>query len=535
MVALKIVSELKSFIIKCLQNEEHYILKEELINFFSDDLELIIHEKLESHIGEEDTKTKLSDAYRKRTQKKKRWKDDVLKNYNQFIKDGDENVLVKGVHKELILFHQELNEKKMALIIEKVVAANAFEEYKTSEIQKKIQLINDWHENKESNLCDYIFFHKKTDSQKKASLLEDLAIFIYKIVLKKQKWIQSVITNFEDKSIPSIHEEDEDVNFFEKPNSLLETKIYGRRNRQELVPNPRIVLTGEDGEKQVVYLGKQKKGEAGAAPYFPENYVKRMEEIGIHGKAIALTSRDDIIFSYIMQFRDETFMQHRQISFSENELMKKIYPDKKSFTSNQYESLRMSIFKLLNCGYWVSKKSPLDSLPETISARVYEQMYHYINDLEVSYDEDTGQTRYRLTVSKIIYDDYLNKQITRIYGSYTKILSDLSWAISFPLQQQRINLAAFTPNKATKNTVKLKFKYFDAIYKFTTSKKKAIDSIVTALNEMKDANFLIEDVLYFNEEFIITFLPVSPEELKDIQLNIASEIDSPTQLELNYS
>lgn len=516
-------SQLTKLILEELNDGANFILKAELSNFYSkEELYELVYTVVENNFGITNVKSLLQNEERKRNQKKKRWANNTLDNYDKYIVDGEEAISGLKANLELVNKHKSITENKLSLIRNKETTVGEFDSYFANKIESSINEINNWLNNKKANLCEFIFFPDKTSREQKVSLEADLYIFIFNY-LEHGSFLINIGTNKSNDA--NIRITESFVNpFIEKANSAITHSIMRpSRSREEIDEQPidAIIIDG-DGESSnssmKVYISKLiDDDDVERGLFFKEDHVKNAQNKKLEG----LTPTDDRIFHMgIMQLRDQTFMQSREIKFTETELLKALYPSRKKFTSKEYDRLRDSIFKLLNVGIY--RKEEKFSPESNVHEGTYHTFYRYISEMTVEKSLDKSEPdRYTVIVSKTLYDDYFNQQITRIYGEYTKIISDLSWAISFPLQQQRIALATmYLNNPETPLQITLDFRFFDNIYKFSCYKKKAIDKILDSLREMRDATFLIQKFSYIKGRFNITFLPISKEELKDINDNI---------------
>lgn len=132
-----------------------------------------------------------------------------------------------------------------------------------------------------------------------------------------------------------------------------------------------------------------------------------------------------------------------------------------------------------------------------------------------------------------LYQDIIQQQIVGItQSSYSKVGSELAHLLAPVLQMQRTILTKEIPNAELEQDLEHladidshMTKTFDYVFfcasvrNLSRKKKENVQRLTQALNEYVDVNLFIKNFYYKNNAFIITFYPLSKDELADIKVH----------------
>lgn len=343
-------------------------------------------------------------------------------------------------------------------------------------VQKKIDEITHW-EKSDKPLTMYPFFLEKTKRQIKQAIMDDIALTL--IQMLKQEW---------DSDNPSINAS-KDVRDYPIDKQIL---FDNRVHRKGIEYDGELDVEGE------LLPYKQLGPEPDSANLIVKDTKAlrdMIEKLDISNTIKDLDYFDREIISSVLEYRSESFAMNSTINAPLRNILLDVFNND---SKQNYENL---IQRLVN----LTRMTFSDNDEETGNFRFF-GIFDYIefkgeNNMEVE-----------IIINKAIHDSYINKQTLRIYREQLNMLEKPMHSFLLYIQKERI-----MAQKSGKTVGEITVNRFQNNLRFKSRQKKRVrDEIIAALNQLIEQNLLVESYTHGTDLFLIQFIPMNNDEVRDI-------------------
>lgn len=448
------IKEVWELFINELDDLEEY----KIFNIFElNDPPSIISQIYISEISEKDLNHR--DIKRRRNQTKKRWVESAVE---RFHKNTNKNKELSKEYKFLSDYYTQLGKENFK---------NSFaEESPDALIKNKIRNLDEWAENSDSLLTNYLYFRDKTKRQTKNAIVSDLATFISDVFENKYN------SNF--KSL-----------FVERPMVYVSHPIFNASN--ERMDTKSYKNTIEDDFSTYYY-----------DDYEPTDYYKVRtlitKDYAEKHSALFLDELDNKIFDQIMTHRGPSFASHRKIHFNVGDIVRSIY---KSNGINNYKRIDERLKKMLNFKFNVHENN------EFIG-------FGILDYVSIDYENNWSV---EATVGEVIHREFLNNYTVRLYKDEIDGLNhQLSKRLTFILQKERLEQ---DPKISDEEDFSMMYDYNFFAHKLklpVRHNKESLKKLDASLDEIISLNIGIQDFKRTNNIYTIHFKKLDKHEQKDL-------------------
>lgn len=408
--------------------------------------------------------------------KKRRWKEKALKDYEE---------KTDATPTELYRFYLEATDATRQLHRLGMVTTDAISVEEA--VNGKINEIKKWEEGP-APLTAYPFIEDKSNRVMKRAIMDDVALEL--VYFLEKEWESN------DYSVQPYKElRDYPVN----TQIVFDNKVH----RKELEFDGEITLEGE----KLPY--KDLGPDVNPVQMIVRNtkVIQEMtEKLGITDSIKDLDPYDREIISSVMGHRSESFAVNPTIMAPLREVMLDV------FKSDNKKNNTNLIQRLIN----LTKMTFSQYDEETGNFRLF-GIFDYI---EFS-GEDNMQVE--IIINKAIHDAYINKQTLRIYREQMEQLEMPMHSFLLFIQKERIS--AYKLNRVRGE---ITVDTFRRNLRFKAKRKKEVrDEIIASLNVLIERNLLVMSYTHGTDLFLIDFVPMDNNEVRDI-VNSGSEMEDGT-------
>ena len=434
-------------------------------------LETLIQFLYESHYKGEEKESAFSEVKRESLFRiKRRWAKSAIKNMDSPSAAKKE---LKAKKAFLVEYIKQFGIKEFQKEF-KVDSLSTYMERTTNELLE-------WAESEVLPIHSYPFFDEKTPRQHKMAIQGDLLMIIGNFLI-----------NDTSNSKPAV---------YQSPHLLVNTSWFGVSGRGKLeVEKDKITSAngGESGESESFHPTVQPNN-FGTNPNV--NVLVSTEFVNdLNKKVPDLDAKDFELFLDVLSYRDVNFQTNRRIQFPLKRLVNQIYGND---AGKYYEMTTERLLKLANYRLNEATEDGEYSVKGLFSS------VKILNDPK----DKNGGKLVSAFVSEDIYDDYVRQKIVSIYSDKVEELKgSFAYHLVFVLQKERL----LAHQSKEPNPVARKWLDFRYSIRFNRrTKKENLEEFETAVAQIKEQQFLIQDYYRSGEYYYFTFFPLSSLELED--------------------
>lgn len=472
----KIVTDLDNNIIKTLysNNLEKYLGK---------DFPEFIEDILTKYFCKDDVKKFKKTMNDKKKKKKYDWYKSAVTSFNSFT-SADSGTIERKRKKEGIFYELASADAMLNLY-----GADKFKEiYNVTEpsvnglIEKRLVELKDWYDSKETKIIDYMYIKEKSSKQLEKALTIDTILFI-----------SDMIINQFNGSIKGL--------IIERPDCLINNAIFADGWGKLKVEDNSIEI-----KKEKLYYNDYETPSSGTVRTLIKEENMKSKEIA-DKIATLFDSVDGRIYDCLMSKRNINFIKDRKIFINEAELVNSVF---KSDGRDNYASIENHLKKWASTRFCFIKGSKSTLI------------WGLLDYLKIEERPDIGGRQIEVTVSELIQQEHINKQVIRLYkDKLNKFSLNIATELLFIMQKERF--FKYTQNKTQNNDCKSLIGIYD--YDFFANRirfrSKSREKNLKILKECLD-DFVKNEVTVSSytplkdDEFEITFYNILDYELEDL-------------------